>query len=352
MSVAIRETGENGLKVLTIDGEADIRVGVVSALFSLLLMMRRVAYECPELASNDVKANSSTTSFPEALPCKCFDLIVGSGDGGWIAIMLGRLGMSTTEVIETYLQIRASIHDTYPFNGCGEPWSRDVKGNFFDALLQLLVTSRVESGASQRMIQKSPSCFTMALAMHGESNAPHPALFRNYVGRQGNSPDCQIWLAMRAAASSTIFPPITFKPANTNPTSQQFVGASEFNFNNPVDEAITEALELSQRRKITGPLIFCLVSLGSGHPGVDSLSDSDLAKAAIQLTKSASNAHLKAFTRFSETTNLNREAYFRFNVDQGLQDIFLVDISSGEVLTHTEAYLERTDVNNSIERAI
>ncbi|KAH8798050.1 hypothetical protein DL96DRAFT_1477579 [Flagelloscypha sp. PMI_526] len=311
--------------------------------------MRRAALDCPELTSNDARINSSTISVPEALPCKCFDLIVGSGDGGWIAIMLGRLGMSTTEVIETYLQIRASIHDTYPYNGHPDRWEPDAKGAFFDALLQLLVTSKVESGASQEMIQNNPSCFTLVCP---SNNAPHPALFRNYTGRQGSLPNCPIWIAMRAAASSVIFPPTTFTPANPKFPSQKFLGASQFNFNNPVDEAITEALELSRKRKISGPLISCLVSLGSGHPGFESLCDSDLARVTIQLTKSATSAHDKACRRFLEAEKLDHEAYFRFNVDQGLQQILLVDIPSGVVRTHTEAYLSSVDVDNLIEHAV
>ncbi|KAH8823086.1 hypothetical protein DL96DRAFT_1616648, partial [Flagelloscypha sp. PMI_526] len=325
-----------------------IRVGVLSALFSLLRMMRTVAFDCPNAASNiNAKTNSSTISIPEALPCKCFDLIVGSGDGGWVAIMLGRLGMSTTEVIETYLRIRTPIHDTYPYNDPQDRWQHNVMGPFFDISLQHLVTSRVESSASQEMIQENPSCFTVALAMHGETDEPRPALFRNYVSRQGNMPNCPIWLAMRAAASSTIFP-----PADLDSTSQKFVAASQFNFNNPVDVAISEAMELSKKPKISGSPISCLVSLGSGHPGVKPLCDSDLATTTIKLTQSAIGAHGNAYRRFREARDLDHKVYFRLNVEQGLQHDLLARISSGTVLTHTETYLRRPDMNKSIDNAV
>ncbi|KAH8823083.1 hypothetical protein DL96DRAFT_261887 [Flagelloscypha sp. PMI_526] len=347
MSAAKQETRENGLKVLTIDGEADIRVGVLSALFSLRIMMRQVAHDCAELASSDVKANSSTTPIPEALPSKCFDLIVGSGDGGWVAIMLGRLGMSASEVIERYIDIRASIHDNYPYHGPQDHWQRDVMGSFFDTLLQLLVKEKVEHGASQEMMIEQPSCFTVALAMHGESTEPHPALFRNYVSRQGNMPNCPIWLVMRAAASSTIFP-----PAILASSSQKFLAASQFNFNNPVDAAISEAMELSKTLKISGSPISCLISLGSGHPGVESLCDSDLARVAIQLTMSATDAHEKAYRRFQDSENLDRDTYYRFNVDQGLQGGLLVHIKPGMVQTHTEAYHNKNEIKRLVDIAI
>ena len=75
--------------------------------------------------------------------------------------MLGRLGMSTTEVIETYLDIRASIHDKYPYNGPEDRCQRDIMGRFFDMLLQNLVKGKVEIDVSQKLIQENPSCFTL-----------------------------------------------------------------------------------------------------------------------------------------------------------------------------------------------
>ncbi|KAH8826200.1 hypothetical protein DL96DRAFT_1276434 [Flagelloscypha sp. PMI_526] len=216
-ALKIRQTRQNGLKVLTIDGEADIRVGVVSALFSLLDMMRRAAHDCPDLAAS---TTSSSNNPPEALPCKCFDLIVGSGDGGWIAIMLGRLGMSTSQAIKNYLQIRKSVHDSYPYDAPLEEWQATSKASTFEALLQQLVVNQVESENADEMLQiPNPSCYVLALAMHRESDAPHAAYFRNYHARSGNVDNCPTWFAMRAAASSSIFP-----AAQIGSSGQRFPG--------------------------------------------------------------------------------------------------------------------------------
>ncbi|KAH8924970.1 hypothetical protein BT69DRAFT_1217100, partial [Atractiella rhizophila] len=38
-------------------------------------------------------------------PCDVFDLICGTSTGGWIALMLGRLGMIVRECISEYEQI-------------------------------------------------------------------------------------------------------------------------------------------------------------------------------------------------------------------------------------------------------
>ncbi|KAH8823119.1 hypothetical protein DL96DRAFT_263072 [Flagelloscypha sp. PMI_526] len=341
------ETREGGLKVLTFDGEADIRVGVLSALHSLLIMMRRVAYDHPELVVSHHKTGSSNV-IPEALPCKCFDLIVGSGDGGWIAIMLGRLGMSTTQTIGSYLQIRSSVHDSYPYDGPLDCWQPDSKAAIFEALLQQLVMNQVDSENAHEMLQiPDPPCYVVALAMHYESDAPHAAYFRNYITRKDNLPNCPIWFAMRAVGSSTIFP-----AAQISSTAQRFLAASELNFNNPVNEAISEAISIAKVRKIMGPALACLVSLGAGHPGVEALNESNLAKTTIRLTQDAARAHEYALQRLKEAPNLSPETYYRLNVEQGLQKDLLCGITQGVVTTHTEMYLRRIEVDDALGRLI
>ncbi|KAH8827391.1 hypothetical protein DL96DRAFT_1248682 [Flagelloscypha sp. PMI_526] len=155
---------ERGLKVLTIDGEADIRVGVLSCLFVLLDMMRRAAQDRPELTSGETKMD---LSIPEALPYKCFDLIVGSGDGGWIAIMLGRLQMSTSQVIETYLYIRSSIHNSYPHRGSTSQWNPELQATFFNHLVKMTIMNNTQSRKSDEMLLTlDPACYVVALAMY------------------------------------------------------------------------------------------------------------------------------------------------------------------------------------------
>ncbi|KAH8831017.1 hypothetical protein DL96DRAFT_805716 [Flagelloscypha sp. PMI_526] len=346
MAAAMNETRE-GLKVLTLDGEADIRVGVLSALFSLLRVMRRVAYDRPDLAASDNKT-ISLSSIPEALPCKCFQLIVGSGDGGWVAIMLGRLGMSTTQAIASYLQIRSSVHDSYPYNGPFDLWKRGSKAAIFEALLQQLVMTQVQNGNAQEMLQVvNPSCRVVALAMRCENDAAHPAIFRNYIARESSLENCPIWFAMRAVASSTIFP-----AAQLNPMAGKFLAASKLNFNNPVNEAIDEAIRIAESLRITCPPLVCLASLGAGHPGVEPLDESDLAKTTIRLTQDANKAHEQALGVLKKAPSLISASYARLNVDQGLQKELLGGIVQCAIISHTEMYLSRIEVDESIERIV
>ncbi|KAH8795983.1 hypothetical protein DL96DRAFT_1722400 [Flagelloscypha sp. PMI_526] len=344
----MNEPRKNGLKVLTFDGEADIRVGVQSSLYTLLDMMRRAAYDHPELTAGETNANSSNNSIPEALPCKCFDLIVGSGDGGWIAIMLGRLHMSTSQVIRTYLQVRASVHDSYPYNGPVNTWNPDAMSTAFENQLKLIVINRDE-GADETFQVQTPSCHVVALAVHKESDAPYAACFRNYVTRIDSLPNCTTWFAMRAVASSMLFP-----PALISSTGQKIVSASQLNFNNPVLQAISEAIHLAKRLNITNPPLACLVSLGAGHPGVREIDVSELGNTAIRLTQGAELAHRQVQERLRAETNLSgsKATYFRVNVDQGFQTDSSQQITRAEIYTHSKTYLQQPEIEDRMNEIV
>lgn len=63
-------------RILTIDG------GGMRALSSLVILREIME----EIGARRTPSNTSK-------PCECFDLIGGTGTGGWIAVMLGLLGM-------------------------------------------------------------------------------------------------------------------------------------------------------------------------------------------------------------------------------------------------------------------
>ena len=49
---------------------------------------------------------------PRPKPCEYFDLIAGSGTGGLIAIMLGRLRMNLVECMEVYVRMTRKVFET------------------------------------------------------------------------------------------------------------------------------------------------------------------------------------------------------------------------------------------------
>jgi patatin-like phospholipase/acyl hydrolase len=70
---------KDGPRILSLDG------GGVRGLSSILILQQLV---------EEIGRRKHTVTTP--LPCECFDLIGGTGTGGLIAIMLGRLRMVRT----------------------------------------------------------------------------------------------------------------------------------------------------------------------------------------------------------------------------------------------------------------
>ncbi|KAJ7893155.1 hypothetical protein B0H14DRAFT_915502 [Mycena olivaceomarginata] len=78
-----------GVRVLSLDG------GGAGAL-SELLILERMMYRA--------KTEGRLDTIPS--PCDCFEIIGGSGRGGIIALMLGRLHMSVADAISAYVTLR------------------------------------------------------------------------------------------------------------------------------------------------------------------------------------------------------------------------------------------------------
>jgi len=83
---------EHGLCLLSLDG------GGVRGLSSLIILR-----EIMERMKSDMKLVSAP------LPCEHFDLIGGTGTGGLIALMLGRLRLSVDDAIKYYIQLTNDV---------------------------------------------------------------------------------------------------------------------------------------------------------------------------------------------------------------------------------------------------
>lgn len=125
-------------RVLSLDSGG---VGILPTLFILEHLMRRVALERGQIEP--------------IRPCQIFDLIGGTGLGGLVAIMLGRLRMSVHDCIEEYLKL---------FRSFIPPRGAQRITNFFrdetkalEGALRELVSQR-ESNVDAQLIATDVSC--------------------------------------------------------------------------------------------------------------------------------------------------------------------------------------------------
>ncbi|KAJ6483640.1 acyl transferase/acyl hydrolase/lysophospholipase [Mycena vulgaris] len=179
MSTTVPEEGQNlGVRVLSLDG------GGAGAL-SELLILERMMYRIQQIQGPPATIPS---------PWQYFELIGGSGTGGIIALMLGRLRMSIPDVISAYKELR-------PQSKCGS--AEQFRASKFEEALK-----KIFEQEKMRDTSLDP-CKTFVCAMNQiNMNAGQPQLFRSYDTSEEPVIECMIWEAARATSAT----PGLFKP--------------------------------------------------------------------------------------------------------------------------------------------
>ena len=158
---------------------------------------------------------------------------------------------------------------------------------------------------------------------------------RSYHSSWEPGTGCTIWQAARATTAAPLyFPSIRFGRPPRN-----YVDGGITHNNNPVRALLDEA------KKVWGPSrrTRCIVSIGTGVPALHSTGKTG--KSIIEsLTHIATDTQdtAKSFAWDMDHIPSSAEAiaYFRFNVDQGLQNVKLEEWESFDALTGaTDEYL-------------
>jgi predicted acylesterase/phospholipase RssA len=148
---------------------------------------------------------------------------------------------------------------------------------------------------------------------------------------------CQV--ARATSAATTFFEPVS-------------IGARRFadgalGANNPVDEVEGEASDIwCEETGDLKPLVKCFISIGTGHPGKKAMEDKLLKfvfKTLPALATQTEHTEKRFIAKWRQHYDSKR--YFRFNVDQGLQDVGLAEYQEqGLIETTTEGYLDHQAV--------
>jgi hypothetical protein len=143
---------------------------------------------------------------------------------------------------------------------------------------------------------------------------------------------CQAALATSAA--TTFFDPVSI--------GNRTFADGGFGANNPVDEVEGEAANIwcPETGEIK-PLVKCFISIGTGNPGKKAFKDSMikfLSETVVQISTETEATEKKFIARWAK--HFDEKRYFRFNVEQGLQDIGLEEYKKqGAIEAASEGYL-------------
>ncbi|PBK83408.1 FabD/lysophospholipase-like protein [Armillaria gallica] len=279
------------VNLLSLDGGG---IRGVSELFIFDEIMKRV------------QAHKSLPNTPK--PCEYFGLIGGTSTGGLIAIMLGRLKMTTEEALQSYNKTSSTVfsaENRKPFYMDGKFKATTLKKEIQNVLRQ----------AGKR------------LRMFHDRNKPvfSPAI-PTYQGLPNQGPDCKIWEAARATtAAPTFFKAI--KIAGPGGFGPDYVDAG-LGFNNPAKEVRDEAKELFGASAC---------SSASGQAILVLRITTDCESVADELAEEYGSV----------------DTYFRFNVLHGAEGVSLDEWKKmSEVMAHMPSYLRGPEVSREIDRVV
>jgi hypothetical protein len=149
--------------------------------------------------------------------------------------------------------------------------------------------------------------------------------------------------ALATSAATGFFDPLSIG-------ARRFVDGA-LGANNPVDEVEEEASNIwcSESRDLK-PLVKCFISIGTGHPGKKAIEDNllkFLSKTLVGIATETENTERKFIARWA--LHFDKKHYFRFNVEQGLQDIGLAEHKEqGIIESTTDEYLRHTQQKSRV----
>ena len=181
-------------------------------------------------------------------------------------------------------------------------------------------------------------------------NAGIPVLFRTYASRKQSSIPCTVWQAARAtSAAPTFFERVYIGSASRRqPYIDGGVGR-----NNPTAQVLEEA-----EAEFPGRRIACVISIGTGKLAIINLPKphffqnvvaTHVIKAMVAIATDCEKTAEEMEKKFKDKP----KTYFRFNVEQGLQDVKLGDWNRmDEVFAHTAQYMKISEVDQRLATAV
>ncbi|CAG8592889.1 14986_t:CDS:2, partial [Acaulospora colombiana] len=272
-------------------------VNPLSALYIIDEMLQRLKFDIE--FDEDLRA------------CDWFDMIIGSGNGGIVALLLGRLRMTASQAIKACNSL-VTVLVTAPAEKKKE---RELNRENFSAMFEKVL---VEAGYD---VSKP-----MRVGVGGNGICK---FIRSYSTRGMNTPNCTIL----QAACATIASPDSYEPVTIGEEDDQIECIDAMaGYANPTSELLKEAERVFGKTA----LVATITSVGSGKQELRQWQ-SDIAKKMLndvlkRAITDTERVHNSIQSRFQDLG-----IYFRFNIESSPP----FDSSTGKITkAQTMAYLE------------
>ncbi|THU91085.1 FabD/lysophospholipase-like protein [Dendrothele bispora CBS 962.96] len=286
-------------------------------------------------------------------PCDYFHLIGGTSTGGLIAIMLGRLELSTEEALAQYKAFAGHIFGKKNRKSKGHDGA--FKATTLEGEMKKLLQSccRDPEALMCGDVTRENEMGRAFICAVPATNMRFPRVFRTYKLLGNSDPNCKIWQAARATtAAPTFFKRISIP--GVGGIEETFIDAG-IKCNNPAKQVREEARRLFGENRTVG----VFVSIGTGHSGTIGLSNPDVFQRILPsqlidtLKNIATDCESVADELASQYGEREESVYFRFNVTHGVGQISLEEWKKiSEIVTHTKAYLQDSRISAYVDSVV
>ncbi|KAI9763277.1 MAG: hypothetical protein M1839_006524, partial [Geoglossum umbratile] len=328
-----------GLCLLSLDG------GGVRGLSTLYVLKGLMA----KLGQARQAAN-----LPPVKPCQVFDLIGGTSTGGLIAIMLGRLEMDVDDCISAYTNLMKTVFEEKS-SWLPVGWTGKTKARFDSKRLKSAIEEVISSNGAFMVDLfndgKFRGCRTFVCTVAKETTGI--TRLRSYTSPDEHDIPATICEAALATSAATGF----FDAVSIG--ARQFVDGA-IGANTPVDEVEGEAADIwCSGTGDLKPLVKCFVSIGTGNLGKKAIEDnmlSFLSKTLVEIATETEDTERKFVARWAK--HFDEKRYFRFNVDQGLEEVGLaeykeqgrIEAATAEFLRHQAQKFQMRDCAQNLQQ--
>ena len=268
--------------------------------------------------------------------------------------MLGRLEMDVDECILAYNRLIESVfkdkNSAFGFTGLGKVKAKFNSNKLKDAIQEVVDNQSKDKDQIHSTDSfndgKERGCRVFVCATTKETtDTVRLRSYSQFEEMETSATICEAALATSAATG--FFDPVTIK-------GRQFVDGA-LGANNPIEELEAEASNIwSSAKRDLKSHVKCFISIGTGDPGTKAIYD-NLIKLLSQTMVSAVTETEKTARRFIDrwAAEYENKQYFRFNVDQGLQDVGLAEYKeTGQIEAATERYLNHRERKTALKDCV
>ena len=261
--------------------------------------------------------------------------------------MLGRLEMDVDECISAYNKMMESVFKDkagiLPFTGWGKVKAKFNSDKLREAIQEVIDSRSKDRGGSNIRSNdpfddgKERGCKVFVCATTKETT--DTVRLRSYSQfEEVEIPATICEAALATSAATGFFDSITIN-------GRQFVDGA-IGANNPIEELEGEASNIwSSAKRDLKSHVKCFISIGTGDPGTKAIYDNLiklLSGTMVAVVTETEKTARKFIARWA--SEYEDKQYFRFNVDQGLQDVGLAEYKEAALIeAATERYLNHTE---------